>query len=108
MLEPLLLLIAAAGLWFVFDTLHAREVAVRIARRACREQGLQLLDDAVQGARLRFARDAAGVTHVRRTFVFEFSEDGFARRSGSLVMLGGRVESLQFEPYRFGASPPAR
>ncbi len=108
MLETLLLLIATAGLWFIFDTLRAREVAVRIARRACKEQGLQLLDDAVQGARLRLVRDAAGVTRVRRTFVFEFSEDGFARRSGSLVMLGAQVESLQLEPYRFGASPPAR
>jgi len=45
-------------------------------------------------------RDADGVARVRRTFRFEFSEDGFARRTGCLVMLGGQVESLQLEPYR--------
>lgn len=99
--ETLLLLFAAAGVWFVFDALRAREVAVGIARRACKELGLQLLDDTVQGARLRLARDAAGIARVRRTFVFEFSEDGFTRRKGSLVMLGAQIESLQLEPYRF-------
>jgi hypothetical protein len=100
MSETLLLLLTAALVWFVFDALRAREAAVRVARRACKELGLQLLDDTVQGARLRFARDPDGVARVRRTFVFEFSEDGFARRTGCLVMLGAQVESLQLEPYR--------
>lgn len=101
MSETLLLLCTAACVWFVYDALRAREAAVGIARRACKELGLQLLDDTVQGARLRLARDAAGIARVRRTFVFEFSEDGFARRKGCLVMLGPQVESLQLEPYRF-------
>lgn len=100
MLEALLLLFSAAAMCFVFDALRAREAAVRVARRACKEHGLQLLDDTVQGARMRLARDADGVARVRRTFVFEFSEDGFARRTGCLVMLGAQVESLQLEPYR--------
>ena len=100
MSETLLLLFTLAGVWFVFDTLRAREAAIGIARRACKEHGLQLLDDTVQGSRLRLARDLEGVARVRRTFVFEFSEDGFARRTGSLVMLGAQVESLQLEPYR--------
>jgi len=100
MSESLLLLFTAAGAWFVFDALRAREAAIHAARRACKEYGLQLLDDTVQGARLRLARDADGVARVRRTFRFEFSEDGFARRTGCLVMLGGQVESLQLEPYR--------
>lgn len=101
MSETLLLLFTAAGVWFAFDALRAREAAVRIARRACAELGLQLLDDTVQGARLRLARDADGIARVRRTFVFEFSEDGFVRRTGRLVMLGAQVESLQLEPYRW-------
>jgi len=37
---------------------------------------------------------------LRRTFVFEFSDDGVSRRWGSLVMLGRQLESLQLEPYR--------
>lgn len=98
--EMLALIVAVFGVWFVFDALRAREMAVRIARAACKEHGLQLLDDTVHGARLRIARDAEGLARLRRTFVFEFSEDGFNRRTGSLVMLGGQLESVQLEPYR--------
>ena len=100
MSEMFALLAAVFGVWFVFDALRARETAVRIAREACKEHGLQLLDDTVHGARLGFARDGEGLARLRRTFVFEFSEDGFNRRTGCLVMLGSQVESLQLEPYR--------
>jgi hypothetical protein len=96
----LALAILALAVWYVFDALRAREAAVRAAREACREQGLQLLDDTVQAVRLQLGRDAEGLTRFRRTFAFEFSEDGFARRSGCLVMLGGRIESMQLDPYR--------
>lgn len=94
------LAVLALGLWYVFDALRAREAAVSAAREACRQQGLQLLDDTVQAVQLRLGRDAEGLTRFRRTFAFEFSEDGFARRSGRLVMLGGRIESMQLDPYR--------
>ena len=94
--------IAVCGLaaWFIFDALRAREAATRIAREACRQHGVQFLDDTVQGPRLRFARDADGIARLRRTFVFEFSDDGFGRKWGSLVMMGGQLQSLQLEPYR--------
>jgi hypothetical protein len=100
MSEALALTLFALAVWYVFDALRAREHAVRIARAACKEHGLQLLDDTVQAARLRIGRDKEGLARFRRTFLFEFSEDGFSRRSGSLVMLGSAVESLQLEPYR--------
>jgi hypothetical protein len=100
MWEGLAVVIVVFGGWFVFDALRAREVATRVVRQACKQQGLQLLDDTVHGARLRFARDDEGVARIRRTFSFEFSDDGVSRRTGSLVMLGARVESLQLEPYR--------
>lgn len=100
MAEILALLVAGVGVWFVVDALRAREAAIRIARQACKEYGLQLLDDTVHGARLRIVRDAQGVARLRRSFVFEFSDDGFSRRSGSLVMLGDELESMQLEPYR--------
>jgi uncharacterized protein DUF3301 len=100
MSEAIALTLFALAVWYVFDALRAREKAVRIARAACKEYGLQLLDDTVQAVRLRLGRDAEGLARFRRTFLFEFSEDGFTRRSGSLVMLGSAVESVQLEPYR--------
>ena len=36
---------------------------------------------------------------LRRTYSFEFSDTGNNRRNGSVVMLGGEVESLYTEPY---------
>jgi hypothetical protein len=92
----LVLLVAA----LVFDGLRVREAAISIARDACGERGLQFLDYTVQGARTRLARDAEGHTRLRRTYVFDFSDDGISRRAGSVVMLGARLESLQLEPYR--------
>ena len=100
MLDAIALIVAALSGWFVFDAWRAREHAVRVAREACHERGLQLLDDTVQGVQTRFARDAEGLTRFRRTYVFEFSDDRVTRRSGSLVMLGAQLESFQLEPYR--------
>jgi len=98
--ETLLVVAAILGGWLLFEALRAREAAIRVTRDACKQQGLQLLDDTVHGVRLGFVRDHEGVVRLRRTFLFDFSEDGINRRSGSVVMLGARVESMQLEPYR--------
>jgi hypothetical protein len=100
MWESLAIALAVLVAAVFLDGLRVREAAIRIAREACREHGLQFLDYTVQGARTRLARDASGHTRLRRTYLFEFSDDGVGRRSGSVVMLGSALESLQFEPYR--------
>jgi hypothetical protein len=53
----------------------------------------------VQGAKLRLARNADGRAAWRRTYAFEFSEDGRNRRAGTIVMLGDAVEAVEFEAY---------
>jgi hypothetical protein len=100
MWESLLIAIALLVAVLFFEGLRVREAAIRIAKEACRMHGLQFLDYTVQRARTRFARDAEGHTRLRRTYRFEFSDDGIGRRAGSVVMLGARLESLQLEPYR--------
>jgi hypothetical protein len=99
MWESLLVAVIILAAALFLDGLRVREAAIGIAREACRQRGLQFLDYTVQGARLRLARDAAGHARVRRTYLFDFSDDGIGRRSGSVVMLGGELESLQLEPY---------
>ena len=76
MSEIIILIVVSLGGWLVFDALRARETATIAARDACRAQGLQFLDDTVHGARTRFARDTEGLLRLRRTFSFEFSDDG--------------------------------
>jgi len=102
MLEYALLLIPLLLAWFAYDAMRVRETAIGIARGACERQGLQFLDFTVQGATLRLARDAEGHAAWRRSYDFEFSEDGQHRRLGTIVMLGSAVESVQFEPYPLG------
>ena len=100
MWEALPAVVVILGGWYAYEALRAREAATRVVREACKQHGLQLLDDTVHGARIRFARDEEGVSRLRRSFAFEFSDDGVSRRSGRLVMLGAHVELLQLEPYR--------
>ena len=100
MWEGAAILVIVAGLAFWIDSLRARERALAAGRRACERYGVQLLDETVQFARLRLARDEAGRLRLRRTYSFEFSDTGNNRRHGAVVMLGGEVQDLHLEPYR--------
>ncbi|MBK9702718.1 MAG: DUF3301 domain-containing protein [Betaproteobacteria bacterium] len=100
MWEYALLLVPLLFAWFAYDAMRVRETAIRLARAACERQGLQFLDFTVQGARLRVARNAEGQAALRRSYCFEFSDDGSSRRLGTIVMPGADLEALQFEPYR--------
>lgn len=100
MWEIALLVVAALAGWLVFDTLRAREAAVAVAKAACRQHGVQFLDDTVRRLRTRLVRHGEGHAALRRIFAFEFSEDGVSRRGGSVTVLGAEVESVQLEPYR--------
>jgi hypothetical protein len=99
MLEFALLLVPALLAWLAYDAMRVREAAIGLARGACERQGLQFLDFTVQGAKPRLARNADGRAAWRRTYAFEFSEDGRNRRAGTIVMLGDAVEAVEFEAY---------
>ena len=99
MWELLLLVVAGLAGWLVFDTLKAREVAIAVAKGACRQQGLQFLDDTVRRLPTRPGRHRAGQVALRRIFVFEFSDDGVSRGGGGVTMLGAQVEAVQLEPH---------
>lgn len=99
MLELSTLFILAALVWLWFDSMRARERALASGKRACERDGLMFLDETVECVALGFARDGDGRMALRRTYSFEFSDTGNNRRNGSIVMLGGEVESLYTEPY---------
>jgi hypothetical protein len=99
MWELLALALVLAGAYLWVDSLRAREHAIAAGRAACKRYDVQLLDETVSFARLRFARDDEGRLRLRRTYTFEFSDTGNNRRNGAIVMLGARLEDLQLEPY---------
>jgi hypothetical protein len=100
MWEGAAIIVIVAGIAFWIDSLRARERALAAGRGACERYGVQLLDETVQFARLRLARDEAGRLRLRRTYSFEFSDTGNNRRHGAIVMLGAELQDMQFEPYR--------
>lgn len=80
--------------WFWFDSLKAREAGVAAARVACEREGVQLLDDTVASRSLRLGRDDNGRMAIRRAYDFEYSDSGFDRYRGSVVLLGREVVML--------------
>ena len=89
-----------AALFFWVDSLRARERALLAGRSACERYGVQLLDETVEFARLRLARDDEGRLRLSRTYTFEFSDTGDNRRRGAIVMLGAELQDMQLEPYK--------
>ena len=90
--------IALLGWWW-YDSMRARERALVVAGAACGRDGLQLLDETVECVATRPARDDDGRLALRRTYRFEFSDDGNNRRAGTVVILGTAVESVHLEPF---------
>ncbi len=91
MTELILLAVFAALGWLWWDSMQAREAAVRAARTACTAEGLQFLDDTVGIASVKPARNANGRLLLQRAYDFEFSDNGDNRIRGSIVTLGRRV-----------------
>jgi hypothetical protein len=91
-----LLLLVLLGLivWFWQDTLRARELALRAAGEACRNQQLQLLDGTVTLHRLALQRSKQGRVTLQRTFQFNYSVEGNDRRTGFIITLGNLVEQV--------------
>ncbi len=97
--SDLMLMILAAGslaaaykVWQV--ALDAREAANRIARETCSRAVVQLLDDTVAFAGMRFTRDGQGKRCLLRTYTFDYTADGFERAQGFIVLSGRRVEAV--------------
>ena len=85
--------LAGSGL-YLLQAQRVRELALQAARRACRLEGVQLLDETVSLRRLSLSRDRAGRWRVWRQYRFEYTADGCDRRAGRVTMLGARLQGL--------------
>lgn len=99
--ELLLLCALAGAIWFWLDSLKAREIGILAARNACREEGLQFLDETVVGRSVKLQRDDEGVLRLRRIFAFEYSDTGNNRCFGSVTMTGHKVDMLHVRPHLY-------
>ena len=96
--DLLLLVVAAAGLATAYKVwqvaLDAREAANRIARETCSRAVVQFLDDTVAFAGFRLRRDSHGRRRLLRTYTFDYTNDGFERSQGFIVLAGRRLEAV--------------
>jgi hypothetical protein len=98
-LTALVAILCIGGLVLLWHAaMEARECANAIAADTCREAGVQLLDGTVFFQSLRLARDHTGRPALRRTYIFEYTEDGDRRRRGFVVLLGHEIESVGLGP----------
>lgn len=84
--------------WAWHANLAAREMANRLAADTCKQAEVQLLDGTVSVQRMGLARSADGGWTLRRTYVFDYSEDGYNRRRGFVVLSGLRLDSVGLAP----------
>lgn len=94
----ILLLLMIAYYWS--SSMKAREIAFRAAVAYCQKMDVLLLDDYVALTGQWLKRDDLGTAKVWRSFQFEFSSTGNERYHGKVVMLGGKILTIQLDPYK--------
>ena len=96
--QDLVWLVLAAGvlaggykLWQT--SLDAREAANRIAKDTCSRAVVQFLDGTVAFAGFRWTREGK-TRRLLRTYTFDYTNDGFERAQGFIVLAGNRLEAV--------------
>jgi len=97
-LSLFLAIAALLAAWAWHATLRAREYANRIAAETCRKLNVQFLDGTVAFTRMRPDRDVTGRLALRRSYVFDYTEDGLTRRQGFVILRGGDLEAVGLAP----------
>jgi hypothetical protein len=89
-------LIAFAALCWI-DCMRARETATDACARACTAYHVQFLDSTVALASISLRRSGPAV-RLKRRYRFAFSETGYDRKYGEVVLLGREVEAIYLAP----------
>jgi hypothetical protein len=103
-----MMFIAAAVLgviWFWHASMSAREHANGAAREACERLRLVMLDGTVSIMRLWLRRDTDGRLRIERHYGFDYTDDGYRRLRGFVIMLGARVTSVGLAAARRAEAP---
>jgi hypothetical protein len=93
-MEPIIaLLLISLIIWFWLDSARAREIATGICIAACRQRDVQFLDQTVGVIRIGVRRTARGI-RLRRTFRFDYSDQGLERHTGHIILTGTELEEF--------------
>ncbi len=91
-----LLVIALPVLAFIgwWTGSKAHELATAVARQACKQRQLQLLDQTTALTQLKPTRDIKGVFCWQRTYQFEFTDQGQFRDTGTVTLHGQKLKEV--------------
>ena len=94
-MTPLALLLLIAFLvWFWQISQRCRDMAIQIARQTCKQQGVQFLDGTASLQSVKPYYTRAGGPGIKRTYTFDYSEDGVTRRTGCIIMHNVQVTAV--------------
>lgn len=96
LLAAVALLAVIGAFWH--SSLAAREIANRLAQEACAGAGVQMLDGTVAIHRLRLVRGRHAPLAWHRTYVFDYTSDGYQRQRGFVVMTGDDADTVGLGP----------
>jgi hypothetical protein len=86
-MEPIaFLLFLVCLVWFWQASLASRDLAITTARETCKHNSVQFLDGtaSLQNIRPYYSRNSG--PGLKRTYTFDYSEDGITRQTGCIVM----------------------
>lgn len=95
------LTLLSLAVWHWWAAQRIKELALRAARKHCKEESLQLLDESVSLRAFWLKRDDKGMVRIWRRYHFDFSATGDDRYTGKIIMLGERVTHIELPPHRF-------
>ena len=98
--DMLIFVFLIAGVVFWWSGSKCKEFALTEARRLCRFDELQLLDQTVEQIQLRLSRNRAGSVCFRREYIFEFTYSGDRRYQGRITLISGKVTQSDLDVYR--------
>ena len=87
------MILGAAAFSFWSAGRAAAERAEALGRDACRNAGVQWLDQSVHATGMRLCRHDNGWLGLERTFRFDYSLDGQDRHIGRMILRGERLRA---------------
>ena len=80
--------------WFWQASLACRDQAIRTARDTCKHSNIQFLDGTVSLQNIRPYYSRNNGAGLKRTYIFEYSEDGITRKDGCIVMYNMQITTV--------------
>ena len=99
MIDYFLILFICFLLFFWWDTITKREIAIHHGKLLANKFNLQLLDESVHCNKITFVRNDNDWLSIRRIYIFSVSTNTEDRLNCQLTLIGGSLTDWFVPPY---------